>query len=158
MEQEIFLREYQPEDVQALASIYYHTIHKINSEHYTQEQVNAWAPLKSLETTGWREKFLKTHPIIATTREKIVGFVEFEKSGHIDCFYCHHEWVKKGVGSLLMKEILKRAKANDIPIIFAEVSITARPFFIKWGFNTILEQKKVINGVQLTNFKMERLI
>ncbi|NDD99181.1 hypothetical protein EB008_02660 [bacterium] len=80
MEQEIFLREYQPEDVQALASIYYHTIHKINSEHYTQEQVNAWAPLKSLETTGWREKFLKTHPIIATTREKIVGFVEYRST------------------------------------------------------------------------------
>lgn len=46
---------------------------------------------------------------IEELREKypqIVGFAEFEPNGHIDCFYCHHEWIGKGIISALMKEIL----------------------------------------------------
>ncbi len=134
MQQEISIRSYRPEDVQDLANIYFNTIHRINSKDYTQEQVDVWAPQSSLETEKWAKKFLKTNPIIATVGEKIVGFAEFEPSGYIDCFYCHHEWIGKGVGSALVKEILKRAKGYDIDRIFLEASITARPFFEKQGF------------------------
>ena len=35
MKTEISIRDYQPEDVQALANIYYNTIHRINIQHYT---------------------------------------------------------------------------------------------------------------------------
>ncbi|MCE2983291.1 MAG: hypothetical protein LW832_06965 [Parachlamydia sp.] len=51
MKTEICIREYQPEDVQALANIYYNTIHRINIQHYTKEQVDVWAPKSSLENT-----------------------------------------------------------------------------------------------------------
>jgi putative acetyltransferase len=60
--------------------------------------------------------------------DEIVEFAEFEPNGHIDCFYCHHEWIGKGVVTALMKEILQRAKNSHIHLIFAEVSITAKPF------------------------------
>ncbi|MEM7174690.1 MAG: GNAT family N-acetyltransferase [Chlamydiota bacterium] len=139
MNEKISIRNYQSEDVQALAEIYYNTIHRVNIQHYTEEQVNAWAPPSSLETKGWAKKFLKLKPIVATVLEKIVGFAEFEPNGHIDCFYCHDEWIGKGVGSALMKEILQRAKNNHIHLIFAEVSITAKPFFEKWGFRVVTE-------------------
>ena len=106
MKAEISIRDYQPEDVQALAKIFYNTIHKINIQHYTEEQVDVSAPITSLETEGWAKKFPRTKPIVATVGDEIVGFAEFEPNGHIDCFYCHHEWIGKGVGSALMKEIL----------------------------------------------------
>jgi len=35
MKKEISIRDYRPEDVQALANIYYNTIHRINIQHYT---------------------------------------------------------------------------------------------------------------------------
>ncbi len=44
MKKEIFIRDYRSEDVQALANIYYNTIHRINIQHYTEEQVDVWAP------------------------------------------------------------------------------------------------------------------
>jgi putative acetyltransferase len=158
MKKEIFTRDYRPEDVQALANIYYNTIHRINIQHYTEEQVDVWAPTTSLETEGWAKKFPRTKPIIATVGDEIVGFAEFEPNGHIDCFYCHHEWIGKGVGSALMKEILGRAKNNHVHLIFAEVSITAKPFFEKWGFRIVTQQTIIRNGVELTNFKMERTV
>ena len=159
MKTEISIRDYQPDDVQALANIYFNTIHKINIQHYTDEQVNVWAPKSSIENTeGWAKKIPRTQPIIATIGNKIVGFAEFETNGHIDCFYCHHEWIGKGVGSALMKEILQRAKNNHVHLIFSEVSITAKTFFEKWGFITITQQTIVRKGIELTNFKMERTI
>lgn len=159
MRKEISVRDYDhPDDVQALANIYFNTIHKINIQHYTEEQVDVWAPTSSLETEGWAKKFSVTKPIVAIVGGEIVGFAEFEPNGHIDCFYCHHEWIGKGVGSALMKEILQRAKNRHIHLIFAEVSITARPFFEKWGFRIVTQQTIFRKGVELTNFKMERVV
>ncbi|MCX6990227.1 MAG: GNAT family N-acetyltransferase [Chlamydiae bacterium] len=144
--------------MQALANIYYHTIHRINIQHYTEEQVNVWAPTSSLETEGWAKKFPRTKPIIALVGDIIVGFAEFEPSGHIDCFYCHHEWIGKGVGSAIMEEIFRRAKNSHIHHIFSEVSITAKPFFEKQGFKVVTEQTMGRKDIALTNFKMERTI
>lgn len=158
MKAEISIRDYQPEDVQALVNIFYNTVHRINIQHYTEQQVDVWAPATSLETEGWAKKFLRTKPVVATVNDEIVGFAEFEPNGHIDCFYCHHEWVWKGVGSELMKEILQRAQNDHIHLIFSEVSITAKPFFEKWGFKVVTEQTIVRKGVELTNFKMERTV
>lgn len=102
MKTEISIRDYQPEDVQTLANIFYHTIHRINTQHYTEEQVDVWAPATSLETEGWAKKFPKTKPIIATVGDEIVGFAEFEPNGHIDCFYCHHDLMIIGNTAILM--------------------------------------------------------
>ncbi len=156
MKYKISIRNYQPEDVEALAHIYFNTVHQINIKHYTQEQVDVWAPTSSLEVKGWEKKFLKTKPIVALVGDAIVGFAEFEPNGHIDCFYCHHEWIGKGVGFALMKEIFKRAKSSHIETIFAEVSITAKSFFEKQGFTVLVEQKIVKEGIELINYKMEK--
>ena len=89
--------------------------------------------------------------------EVIVGFAEFEPSGYIDCFYVHHEYQGKGVGSALMVSIFGKAEQDDIKRIFAEVSITARPFFEAKGFKVVKEQTVTLRGVQLTNFVMEKI-
>ena len=154
----IEIRKYHPEDVQALANIYFNTIHKINIQHYTQEQVDVWAPKSSLETEGWAKKFLRTKPFIAVIESKIVGFAEFEPNGHIDCFYCHHEWIGKGVGKALIKAILEKAREYKVDTIFSEVSITAKPFFESQGFRVIAEQTIVRKNVELTNYKMEKIL
>ena len=94
-------------------------------------------------------------PLVAIVDEEIVGFAEFEDNGHIDCFYVHHLWQKKGVGYSLIKAIKEEAKLKNINRIFAEVSITAREFFEKMGFIIVREQIVNIRGVYLKNFMME---
>lgn len=152
----ISIRDYHLEDTRALAEIYFNTIHIINIKDYTQKQVDVWAPTSSLEEEGWKKKFLRTSPIIATVNDKIVGFAEFELDGHIDCFYCHHEWIGKGVGFALMSEIFRRANNSHIDRIFSEVSITAKPFFEKQGFIEVSKQTILRKGVELINYKMEK--
>ena len=150
-------RMYEPSDAKALANIYYHTIHNVNIRDYSEEQVNAWAPSSSLELKKWKEKWEKIVPIVALSNNQIVGFTEFEPNGHIDCFYVHHEFQSKGIGSILMKAIEDKVKQENITRIYAEVSITAKPFFEKKGFKVIKEQRVSIKKVRLTNFLMEKI-
>ena len=124
----ITIRSYKPEDSLFLAAIFFHTIHNINVKDYTSEQVNACAPLSSLETEGWMKKWQKVPPMVAQLDHQIVGFAEFEENGLIDCFYCHHEYQGCGIGSALMNAIEDKAIKNNINKIFAEVSITAKHF------------------------------
>ena len=155
MSTKIIIRQYTPDDAQYLANIYYHTIHTINSRDYSEEQVNAWAPSSSLELTGWMKKWETMIPLVAIKDNKIVGFAEFESNGHIDCFYVHHEDQGCGVGSSLMKEIFNKANALKLKRVFAEVSITAKPFFESKGFKVVKQQNVTIRGIELTNFIME---
>ena len=150
-------RPYKISDAQALANIYYYTIHHINIRDYSIEQVNAWAPSSCLELDGWKKKWEKLPPIVATLNDEIVGFTEFESSGHIDCFYVHHQHQGKGVGSVLMAAIDANAKKNNIIRLYSEVSITAKPFFEKMGFAIIKKQLVNIRGCELTNFIMEKI-
>jgi putative acetyltransferase len=152
----ITIRGYRPDDAQALANIYYNTIHRINIQHYTKEQVDVWAPETSLDKDRWAKKFERTQPFVAIAEGQVVGFAEFEADGHIDCFYCHHDWIGCGVGSALMNAIHDQAYQQGIKRLFSEVSITAKPFFERCGFTTICEQTVVKSSVELTNFKMEK--
>lgn len=154
----VIIREYNEEDAPFLAAIYFNTIHFVNAMDYSLDQLNAWAPKTSLETAGWIQKWQKYSPVVAAIGNKIVGFVEFEDNGHIDCFYCHHEHQGCGVGTALMKIVENKARKKHIKIIFAEVSITARTFFEAKGFNVIKEQVVERRGVMLTNFVMEKVL
>lgn len=155
MTDNIIIRQYADDDAQDLANIYYNTIHFINSNDYTGSQINAWAPSSSLEETGWKNKWGKIIPIIAQLGDKVVGFAEFEANGHIDCFYVHHEHQCCGIGSLLMNNILKKAKVLNLKRVFSEVSITAKPFFEAKGFKVVKQQNVSIRGIKFTNFIME---
>ncbi len=154
----ILIKSYEEKDAPFLASIYFNTIHNINIKDYSPEQINAWAPLSSVETEGWIKKWHRVPPFVAVLNDTIVGFAEFEDSGHIDCFYCHHDYQRCGIGTALINAIEDEAKKNNIKKLFAEVSITAKPFFIAKGFKVVKEQSVNIRGVNLTNFVMERLL
>ncbi|NIR45834.1 MAG: GNAT family N-acetyltransferase, partial [Gemmatimonadetes bacterium] len=60
---------------------------------------------------------------------RIVGFTELDPNGHIDCFFVHHAWQRRGIGTRLMERVVETAVRDSIARLFAEVSITAEPFF-----------------------------
>lgn len=158
MVKKIQVRRYRDKDVESLSQIYYNTIHIINARDYTKAQLDAWAPWSSVQDySGWKEKLEKTKPYVALINDKVVGFAEFEPNGHIDCFYVHHEFQGCGVGLALMSEIEREVIQKSLSRIYAEVSITAKPFFEKMGFNVVKPQTVIIRGVELNNFIMEKI-
>ncbi len=151
----MLVRTHRNGDVPGISRLYYDTIHLINSHDYTREQIDAWAPAVP-DDSFWKARFKKYHVYVAEEDERIVGFTELHATGHIDCFFVHHEWQRRGVGARLMERVVATAGREQMPRLFAEVSITAAPFFRKSGFVVVRENETVRRDATLKQFVMER--
>ncbi|WP_445635218.1 GNAT family N-acetyltransferase [Nostoc sp. DSM 114161] len=151
------IREYRLSDTQAIAKLFYDTIHEINIADYTQEQVDAWAP-KDIDYEVWHKRLQVKLPYIVEDNGEIVGFGELEADGHIDCFYCHSKYQRKGIGSKLLTHLENTAKSQGIKRLYTEASITAKPFFEHKRFIVVKEQKVERRGVWFKNYVMEKYL
>ncbi|CAG9295960.1 GNAT family N-acetyltransferase [Celerinatantimonas diazotrophica] len=151
----IKIRNYKESDAQALWDIFYHTVHNVNIRDYSKAQVSAWAP-DNFDFAIWQRKMNSILPIVAQIDGEIVGYADVQNSGLIDHFFCHYEHQGKGVGRSLMERIMVVGKAKGISRFFSEVSITARPFYEKFGFIVVKEQTVEMRGEKLQNFVMEK--
>ncbi|WAJ72490.1 GNAT family N-acetyltransferase [Catenovulum adriaticum] len=76
----------------------------------------------------------------------------------MDHFYCHWQYQGKGIGKAFMQTIIEAGQNQDIERLYAQVSMTARPFFEYFGFTLVSEQQVKIVEQKLTNFVMEKWI
>ena len=151
------IRPYKESDIPEIARIYFNTIHRINSRDYTQEQIRAWAPT-IYGDTYWAQRFARRRVLVAENRDRVLGFTEYEPSGHIDCFYVHHEHQHQGVGSALMKRVEEEFQSLNVHRAFAEVSLTARAFFESRGFRVVEERNQEFRDVSFKLFLMQKYI
>ena len=96
-------------------------------------------------------------PFVAEIDGEIVGYTDLQEDGLIDHFFCHHKYQGKGVGRHLMEHVLRVGELQGINRFYSEVSITARPFYEKFGFKVAKEQTIEIREQKLRNFVMEKL-
>jgi|NOAtaT_7_FD_contig_111_431589_length_1367_multi_3_in_0_out_0_2 UPF0176 protein len=151
----MLIRLFQEQDSEQIAQLFHDTIREVNIRDYLPAQVQAWAP-DDLYFTDWTEDCSSNFTYVAEEESKIIGFAQLETDGHIDCFYCHKEYQRCGVGTRLYRAIEAKALELKIERLFVEVSITARAFFKSRGFAVVKEQQVACRGEKLTNFVMEK--
>ena len=143
------------DDVAAIAAIFHDTVKAVNSHDYSAGQINAWAG-NSPEPEKWRARQTRRRTFVFEKGDAIHGFAEFEPRGHIDAGYVHAEQQRKGVASALLARMEQEAEALGLGRLFTEASITARPFFVRHGFETLQEQVVEYRGCRFRNFKMAK--
>jgi putative acetyltransferase len=153
----IRVRAALPSDAAEMAVLFFETVHTVNRRDYSPEQIDAWAP-RALTAEEWIARQRGKAASVAIEADRVAGFAELDPDGHIDCFYTRKDRQSRGIGSLLLAEVERHALAQGIPILFADVSLTARPFFEHRGFRVVREQQVVRRGVALTNFGMEKAL
>ncbi|WP_417688526.1 GNAT family N-acetyltransferase [Pseudidiomarina sp.] len=149
----VSLRRFRDTDADALRRLLTETVRQINQRDYTAAQIAAWAP-DNYDRQAWLKRLLQNQPIIAEIDGTIVGFADVQADGYIDHFFCSVTAQGEGVGRVLMEHLL----AHEYPRFYANVSITARPFFERFGFRLVREQQVLIRGETLTNYLMEKLL
>ena len=149
------VRLFQPEDTEQIARLFYDTVRNINIRDYSPARVMAWSP-EDLYWRNWLELCSTRFTYVAVDNQKILGFGELEANGHIDCFYIHYQYQRRGVGSSIYKAIEAKAKELNSTRLFTEASITAKPFFIEHGFKVINPQQVSCRGQTFTNYSMEK--
>ncbi|MGL4475241.1 MAG: GNAT family N-acetyltransferase [Shewanella sp.] len=137
-------------------SLFYHAVRKINIRDYSQAQVAAWAS-NEFSAEIWQQKMNALSPFVAEIAGVIVGYADLQDNGLIDHFFCHHEHQSKGVGRCLMEHLLRVGELQGTARFHSEVSITARPFYEKFGFTLVKQQTVAIRGQTLDNFLMEKV-
>ena len=149
------IRSYGAQDAPQIARLFYGTVHSVNRQDYSEEQVRAWAPGVP-DPEEWHARMAGRRTLVAEEGGEVVGFAELEEDGHLDMIYLRYDAVGRGVGSRLYGAVEREARARGIGRIFTEASTTARPFFERRGFRLVREQTVVVRGVAMTNFAMEK--
>ncbi len=153
----INIRCYQTTDARALRQLFFNTVRLVNTKDYSQDQVEAWAP-SDYDKQVWAQHMQTLKPFIAEIDEKIVGYADLQSDGLIDHFFCHHQYQGCGIGKSLMQHILQQAHEKSMTTLYSHVSITAKPFFERFGFTVEKKQEVEVRGQMLINFKMIKLI
>lgn len=153
----IKIRLFEPNDADQIARLFHQTVREVNIRDYSSNQVRAWAP-DDLYFRNWIETCSNRFTYVADHEGAIAGFGELEANGHIDCFYCHKNYQRCGVGSQIYRAIEAKALELSLGHLFVEVSITAKPFFQRMGFSIIQQQTVVRGGETFTNYAMEKFL
>lgn len=154
MKGQLSIRNYLPRDASPITDLFYAAVHAIDPVVYSEDQKEAWAPTPP-DYTSWQIRLAKTQPSVALVYNKVVGFVELDADGHIDCFYVHPDHQRKGIAQVLFTHLLTDAKSRGIPRLYVEASKVAVPFFRKNGFVMVSENQVERRGQVLVNFSME---
>jgi len=147
------IRRYRLGEEPEIWGVLYSATRNVIAREYTLEQVERWAP-DDRDMEAWRVKLTKTNPFVAKVGDRIAGFAELEPDGHIDCFYCHHQFQRQGVGAALMAEVFAEARRLGLTRLYAEVSTTAHAFFLANGFVVDEETNDVVCGQPAKQFHM----
>ena len=149
------IRCYGARDAPQPARLFYGTVHSVNRQDYSEEQLRAWAPGVP-DPEEWHARMAGRRTLVAEEGGEVVGFAELEDDGHLGMLYVRGDAVGRGVGQRLYQAVEREGRRRRLGQIFTEASITARPFFERQGFRVVREQTVSRRGVSMTNFAMEK--
>lgn len=153
----IEIRLFETRDAEQIARLFHETVREVNICDYSSNQVRAWAP-DDLYFRNWVEVCSNRFTYVADNEGTIAGFGELEPNGHIDCFYCHKNYQRYGVGRQIYQAIEAKAVELSVSRLFTEASITAKPFFQRMGFSVDKEQQVTRRGETFINYAMEKFL
>lgn len=150
-------REYKNTDLHAVMDLFYVTVHEVNKNDYSEEQLDAIAP-KDANEYHWEKSLEKNHTIVVEEDDKLIAFGNIGKTGYLDRLYVHSDYLRKGIASKLVEELEEYAKKHGSHVINVTSSITSKAFFESKGYAVIEEQINERRGERLLRYLMEKKI
>lgn len=150
-------REYKNTDLHAVMDLFYVTVHEVNKNDYSEEQLDAIAP-KDANEYHWEKSLEKNHTIVVEEDDKLIAFGNIGKTGYLDRLYVHPDYLRKGIASKLVEELEEYAKKHGSHVINVTSSITSKAFFETKGYAVIEEQINERRGERLLRYLMEKKI
>ncbi|EHL0850915.1 GNAT family N-acetyltransferase, partial [Escherichia coli] len=90
----------------------------------------------------------KSQVRVAVINTQLVGFITCIEH-YIDMLFVDPKYNRCGVASALLKPLIKSESELTV-----DASITAKPFFERYGFQTVKQQRVECRGAWFTNFHM----
>jgi L-amino acid N-acyltransferase YncA len=151
----ISLRPYQTEDTQAIVAIINYNI--LNSTALYDYNIRSYEQQKNI----LEEKINKNFPVIvAELNGKVVGFGMYSEFRFREAYkftvehsvYVDHEYHGKGIGKVLLNELIRIAKAQNLHTMIAVIDAeneSSVEFHEKFGF-------KIVGVIKESGYKFDR--
>ena len=149
------IRPFTPADLRPLVTLFTETVHRVNSQDYTPEQIDVWAP-RDEDWPRWQNRFHGLRTLIAEDDGKMVGFTAFTPAGYVDFLFVHHEHQRRGIARSLLQEAETQLRELGVRRVTTHASLTARPFFESMGYVMLEQRWFEKDGVTLTNYSMDK--
>ena len=142
-------------DLKEICELFYETITIINKYDYNDEQIRVWSNRRNVLLK--QDNFFNSlYTIVAIENNKIVGYGNIDKNGYLDHLYVHKNYQRRHIATLLCDKLENYNK--EIKELTVHSSITAKPFFEKRGYKVVKEQTVELDGVNINNYLMKKVI
>ena len=74
-----------------LAQLFYDTIHTVNAQDYTPEQLAVWAT-GEVDLAAWDHSFQTHYSLVAVADGIIVGVGDIDQTGYLDRLFVHKDY------------------------------------------------------------------
>jgi putative acetyltransferase len=149
------IRRYNRGEESAIWRVYFAATHESNARDYHADLLERWAP-HDQDMSQWADRLAQKNPFVAIVDDEIVGMAEIEPDGFIDYFYVHPRWQNRGIGKALLAILESEAAKLGVQVMSADVSLTAKSFFLSRGFSITEAKSNVILGHPAPNFRMQK--
>lgn len=157
MDQTFTIRKAGISDIDEIRQLFYDTITSINTRDYNEVQIDAWSSGYH-NVNIWKEKLETQTFFVAESEKGIVGFGSITNEGYLDYLYTHKHHQRQGIATMLELASEQWARSSGLHEIHADVSLTARPFFLSMGFIVSKIYSKEFQGITFTNTIMTKTL
>jgi putative acetyltransferase len=153
----IRLRDFRAGDEPYLRRVFESAIHEVAIRDYSQAEVDAWAP-RQFDPSQWARRVQGIAPFVVERDGEIVAYADVQPNGYIDHFFVAADANGLGIGRRLMERIHDRARELRLAELTSEVSRTAQPFYMHFGFEIVDRHVKEVRGVGIEYAAMRKLL
>lgn len=132
IEQKVIIRPAKPEDKYIIVEIQYRALKTLVAKDYSYRQLNAL--LRSKSTPRKSPEII----FVAEINGQPVGFASLlHPFNTIGAIFVDPNYIRRNIGTLLIKRIELEAIANKIPVLWVYSSLTGYDFYRANGYQTI---------------------
>jgi GNAT superfamily N-acetyltransferase len=122
------------DDADEISAVILRALRETNAKDYTDEVIErverSFSPSAVLQLIGKRTVF------VATVGSRVVGTASLDGSV-VRTVFVAPDAQTQGIGKLLMAEVERTARQQNIPSLTVPSSITAEPFYARLGFKAV---------------------
>ena len=144
------IREANENDLSQITQLFFDTVNTVNKKDYSKEQIAVWSA-SSQNVDFWLNCIVSQFFIVLVKDDLIIGFASLDNNACVDFMYVHKDFQHIGVATELLDALESEAYEKGFTGIWSDVSITAKPFFFKNGFNEKEEYIKRLQEVEFEN-------
>ncbi|UWX60698.1 GNAT family N-acetyltransferase [Chryseobacterium oranimense] len=152
----MIIRKGNSTDLAEMKRLFTETITSVCKKDYDNDQISAWKSGAGNEER-WNNVIENQLVLIAEINEQIAGFCTMD-GNYIDLLFVHKNFQRQGIAKKLYTFIEQEARYQKQKFLTAYASKTAKPFFENMGFKILKEQTVNVKGIDLINYKMEKIL